>query len=189
MGEIRIKDTGGKTYHESIIFLVTELSVQGLPSLITLLLLQRFPFGGGSNGQASLMQSLLTHQGTLTVGHSKYDVKFTLQQAKTTNVAKCSLTAQVQDDNQPRLHPGDWSAHGNRRVVLSSNPRFFVLTCFVSSASCVIKTSNLEISHKRYGTFLCRKHYRQVAFPCGGVEFQKQAFWYHDHAIGSSEQT
>jgi hypothetical protein len=55
---------------ESIIFLVTVLSVQGLPSLITLLLLHRFHFGGGSNGQASLMQSLLTHQGTLTVGHS-----------------------------------------------------------------------------------------------------------------------
>ncbi len=46
---------------ESIIFLVTVLSVQGLPSLITLLLLYRFYFGGGSNGQASLMQSRLLH--------------------------------------------------------------------------------------------------------------------------------
>ena len=59
---------------ESIIFLVVVLSVQGLPSLITLLLLYRFHFGGGSNGQASLMQSLLTHQGTLTVEHCESDV-------------------------------------------------------------------------------------------------------------------
>ena len=41
---------------QSIIFLVTVLSVQGLPSLITLLLLYRFHFGRGSSGQASLMQ-------------------------------------------------------------------------------------------------------------------------------------
>jgi len=58
---------------QSIIFLVTVLSVQGLPSLITLLLLYRFHFGRGSSGQASLMQSLLTHQGTLTVAHSDCD--------------------------------------------------------------------------------------------------------------------
>jgi hypothetical protein len=58
---------------QSIIFLVTVLSVQGLPSLITLLLLYRFHFGRGSSGQSSLMQSLITHQGTLTVGHSECD--------------------------------------------------------------------------------------------------------------------
>ena len=58
---------------QSVIFLVTVLSVQGLPSLITLLLLCRFHFGRGSSGQASLMQSLLTHQNTLTFGHSECD--------------------------------------------------------------------------------------------------------------------
>jgi hypothetical protein len=53
---------------DPIIFLVTVLSVQGLPSF-NVLLLYRFHFGGGSNGQSALMQSLLTQQGTLTIGH------------------------------------------------------------------------------------------------------------------------
>ncbi len=48
----------------SVIFLVTVLSVQAVPSLMTLLLLHRFHFGGGGGGRGSLMQSLLTRDGT-----------------------------------------------------------------------------------------------------------------------------
>jgi hypothetical protein len=44
---------------EPIIYLVTVLSVQALPSCVTLLLLQRYFFGGSSGGHVSLMQSLL----------------------------------------------------------------------------------------------------------------------------------
>ncbi len=43
------------------------LSVQAVPSLVTLLLLDRFHFGGGG----SLMQSLLTRDGTTGAGASE----------------------------------------------------------------------------------------------------------------------
>ena len=52
----------------SVVFLVTVLSVQAVPSLVTLLLLDRFHFGGGGG---SLMQSLLTRDGTAGAGASE----------------------------------------------------------------------------------------------------------------------
>ena len=50
---------------ESIIYLVTVLSVQALPSCVTLLLLQWYFFGGSSG---ALMQSLLTHDSAAACG-------------------------------------------------------------------------------------------------------------------------
>jgi hypothetical protein len=55
----------------SVVFLVTVLSVQAVPSLVTLLLLDRFHFGGGGDGRGSLMQSLLTRDGTAGAGASE----------------------------------------------------------------------------------------------------------------------
>ena len=55
----------------SVVFLVTVLSVQAVPSLVTLLLLDRFHFGGGGGGGGSLMQSLLTRDGTAGAGASE----------------------------------------------------------------------------------------------------------------------
>jgi hypothetical protein len=59
----------------SVIFLVTVLSVQAVPSLATLLLLHRFYFGGsdggGGGGGGSLMESLLTRNGTAVAGASE----------------------------------------------------------------------------------------------------------------------
>ena len=55
----------------SVVFLVTVLSVQAVPSVVTLLLLHRFHFGGGGGGgRGSLMQSLLTRDGTAGAGAS-----------------------------------------------------------------------------------------------------------------------
>ena len=47
---------------EAVIYLTTVLSVQAVPSLVTLVLLHRYHFGpgGGGRGNGSLMQSLLT---------------------------------------------------------------------------------------------------------------------------------
>lgn len=53
---------------ESVIFLVTILSVEAVPSLVTLLLLDRFHFGrskGLAASQGALMQSLLTRQSSV----------------------------------------------------------------------------------------------------------------------------
>ena len=55
----------------SVVFLVTVLSVQAVPSVVTLLLLDRFHFGGGGGGGGSLMQSLLTRDGTAGAGASE----------------------------------------------------------------------------------------------------------------------
>ncbi len=58
----------------SVIFLVTVLSVQAVPSLASLLLLHRFHFGGGGGGGGgggSLMESLLTRNGTAVAGASE----------------------------------------------------------------------------------------------------------------------
>ena len=55
----------------SVVFLVTVLSVQAVPSVLTLLLLHRFHFGGGGGGRGSLMQSLLTRDGTAGAGASE----------------------------------------------------------------------------------------------------------------------
>ncbi len=48
---------------ESIIYLVTVMSVQVVPSCVTLLLLQRYHFGSGGGSSGALMQSLLPHDG------------------------------------------------------------------------------------------------------------------------------
>ncbi len=48
---------------ESIIFLATVLTVQAVPSSVTLLLLHRYHFGGSSSVHGSLMQPLLRHDG------------------------------------------------------------------------------------------------------------------------------
>ena len=48
---------------QSILFLLTTLAVQAVPSAVTLLLLWRYFLGRGSDGSASLMQSQLTHGG------------------------------------------------------------------------------------------------------------------------------
>ena len=55
----------------SVVFLVTVLSVQAVPSVVTLLLLHCFHFGGGGGGGGSLMQSLLTRDGTAGAGASE----------------------------------------------------------------------------------------------------------------------
>jgi FtsZ-binding cell division protein ZapB len=46
---------------EAIMFLTTTLTVQAIPSAMTLLLLNRFHFSGGGNGRGILMKSLLPH--------------------------------------------------------------------------------------------------------------------------------
>ncbi len=51
---------------ESIRYLVTVLSVQAVPSCVTLLLLQRYHFGSSSGSSGTLMHSLLTHDGAAT---------------------------------------------------------------------------------------------------------------------------
>ena len=48
---------------QSILFLLTTLAVQAVPSAVTLLLLWRYFLGRVSDGSGSLMQSLLTHGG------------------------------------------------------------------------------------------------------------------------------
>jgi hypothetical protein len=73
---------------EPIIFLDTVFSVQGLPSLNMLLLLYRFHFGGGSNGQPALMQSLLTQHGTLTIGHPGCDAAVARQDQQAAESAR-----------------------------------------------------------------------------------------------------
>jgi len=55
---------------ESIIFLVTTLAVQAVPSTLTLLLLHRFYFSRSSGGRGTFMQSLLTHEGVPVAGSS-----------------------------------------------------------------------------------------------------------------------
>ena len=48
---------------EAIMFLATTLTVQAIPSAMTLLLLSRFHFSGGSENRDTLMQSLLSREG------------------------------------------------------------------------------------------------------------------------------
>ncbi len=48
---------------DAIIFLMTALTVQAIPSAMTLLLLSRFHFGGGGEKKGALMQSLLSREG------------------------------------------------------------------------------------------------------------------------------
>ena len=48
---------------QSILFLLTTLAVQAVPSAVTLLLMWRYFLGRVSDGSGSLMQSLLTHGG------------------------------------------------------------------------------------------------------------------------------
>ncbi len=43
-------------------FLITTLTVQAIPSAMTLLLLSRFHFGGGGKSRGTLMQSLLSRE-------------------------------------------------------------------------------------------------------------------------------
>jgi hypothetical protein len=47
---------------EAIMFLATTLTVQAIPSAMTLLLLSRFHFSGGSERKGTLMQSLLSRE-------------------------------------------------------------------------------------------------------------------------------
>jgi hypothetical protein len=47
---------------EAIMFLITTLTVQAIPSAMTLLLLSRFHFGGGGKSRGTLMQSLLSRE-------------------------------------------------------------------------------------------------------------------------------
>jgi hypothetical protein len=49
---------------ESFFYLVTVVSVQAVPSSITLLLLDWYHFGGSHNVRDSVMQSLLTRDGS-----------------------------------------------------------------------------------------------------------------------------
>lgn len=55
---------------ESIIFLVSVLLVQAVPSLATLLLLDRYHFSRSGEGGGTLLQSLLTNNGMVTGGVS-----------------------------------------------------------------------------------------------------------------------
>jgi uncharacterized small protein (DUF1192 family) len=47
---------------EAIMFLATTLTVQAIPSAMTLLLLSRFHFSGGGESRGTLMQSLLSRE-------------------------------------------------------------------------------------------------------------------------------
>ena len=47
---------------EAIMFLATTLTVQAIPSALTLLLLNQFHFNGGGESRGTLMQSLLTRE-------------------------------------------------------------------------------------------------------------------------------
>ena len=58
---------------EAVIFLVTVLTVQAVPSSVTLLLLHAYHFGGSNGGHGSLMQSLLTRDGAATAAVSEGD--------------------------------------------------------------------------------------------------------------------
>jgi hypothetical protein len=55
---------------ESVVYLVTVLTVQAVPCSLTLLLLHRY-HGGSSSGHGSIMQSLLPHDGAATAGVSQ----------------------------------------------------------------------------------------------------------------------
>jgi hypothetical protein len=55
---------------ESVVYLVTVLTVQAVPCSFTLLLLHRYHFGGSSSGHSSITQSLLPHDGAATAGVS-----------------------------------------------------------------------------------------------------------------------
>ena len=55
---------------ESVVYLVTVLTVQAVPCSLTLLLLHRYHFGGGGSSHGSIMQSLLLHHGAATSGVS-----------------------------------------------------------------------------------------------------------------------
>ncbi len=87
---------------QPIIFLVTVLPVQGLPSLNMLLLLYRFHFGGGSNGQPALMQSLLTQQGALTIGHPDCDAAVARQDQQAAESARWQGQYQKTTDERNR---------------------------------------------------------------------------------------
>ncbi len=56
---------------ESVVFLVTVLTVQAVPCSLTLLLLHRYQFGGGSSGHGSITQALLPNDGAATAGVSQ----------------------------------------------------------------------------------------------------------------------
>ena len=56
---------------ESVVYLVTVLTVQAVPCSLTLVLLHRYHFGGSSSGHGSIMQSLLPHDGASTAGVSQ----------------------------------------------------------------------------------------------------------------------
>jgi hypothetical protein len=62
---------------ESIIFLVTILSVQAVPSLVTLLLLHQFYFDRSGSGRGTLMQSLLKREISLIAGVQETDATAT----------------------------------------------------------------------------------------------------------------
>jgi hypothetical protein len=63
---------------ESVVYLVTVLTVQAVPCSLTLLLLHRYHFGGSSSGHGSIMQSLLPHDaaatGKVSENHAGSDV-------------------------------------------------------------------------------------------------------------------
>ena len=63
---------------ESVVFLVTVLTVQAVPCSLTLLLLHRYHFGS-SGGHSSIMQSLLPHDGAATAGVSQSSAAATSQ--------------------------------------------------------------------------------------------------------------
>jgi hypothetical protein len=73
---------------EAIMFLATTLTVQAIPSAMTLLLLSRFHFSGGGERKGTLMQSLL----------SREDVSVALSSDSAASAAS-SQQAQLASDN------------------------------------------------------------------------------------------
>jgi hypothetical protein len=61
----------GSAQLESIVFLLTMLAVQAVPSALTLLLLSRFHFSSGRNSSGALMQTLLTHESAVSSSASQ----------------------------------------------------------------------------------------------------------------------
>ncbi len=65
---------------EAILFLATTLTVQAIPSAMTLLLLSRFHFSGGGEGRGTLMQSLLSREDVSLALSSDYAAAATSSQ-------------------------------------------------------------------------------------------------------------
>ncbi len=103
---------------EAIMFLATTLTVQAIPSAMTLLLLSRFHFSGGGESRGTLMQSLL----------SREDVSLALPSDSSAAAASsqqeqlASDNARLQEENA-RLKAGDLQKASDNARLQEENAR------------------------------------------------------------------